>query len=478
MTEGTPKNIAWEINLNNPKTERPLRTGWIGTLKKDDALRIASSYLKNIQGTETTEKLRKKIRKLVKTNRELGVALQSIFEQPKDNNETNDNNELEENRSETDSEEDSDQEQKITMNSNEPTTGINLTLKPDNFNGRGSIDKFLQKYEYTSKINGWDDEKKKAYIPSFLNETAFDFFVAIDRSTNPNWKDLTKQLRERFGKQLNVAELELQNRKLEKTESMTEYFTSVITLCGEVDENMAEKRIINNIIKGLPENMVNMVVPMRSKTITELQANIGEAEYAIKLNENQRKNDLNKEIEEIKEKLDKLNVNSNKENTKTFIDELTEAVTEKMKIQQYERNKVNNTGDDRRRRGFDRSRGQPRRRDDREGWYKERKNDYQNNGRGYRGNRGFRNQRGFRNRGQGYRGRNQNYFRGQNSYRGNGYFPQYQQPFPQLAYYPPSAIMGPPQNTPQQQNNQTQITCFSCKQPGHMAKTCPNNQGN
>ena len=345
------------------------------------------------------------------------------------------------------------------------------------FRGADEIDTFFYQYECAAKVNGWDDEKKLDYLPSFLEGKPLRYFKTLDRTNSvPSWEIAKKLLSNRYRKTLNSSEIELEKRKLQANETVTDYLSDVLTLCGEVDKNMSEERMINIVIKGLPNELVNMIVPMEPKTLADLETKLGQAEYALQLNEENKKGDFMRQMEELRKEIQALSLGEKKSavtNEKTsLLDEWKKVITESLKVPKQAQtvNNVNPQGN-KKGRSFQNHRGS---------------RGFQNQ----RG-RGFQNQRGARGFYRGnYRGRN-NYYQGRGGYNQRGRFQRgyyqgnrgnrgyYAQNFGQYNYYPNQNLqpnfqqnLQPQITYPLTEQNQTQA-CYRCNQVGHFANTCP-----
>jgi len=456
------QNLSVNENTDTRVFGEP-ETVWLYSLTKEETFEIYHKYYTNIEHETDTNKARGKIRELILAQPDLGKILKrkytetgsdllSVCDKPSSSQIKNMNN-----------------------------YQGNLPSKPPKFDGRTNINKFFLQYEYSANSNGWDDQRKLLNLPTYLRDSAFEIFAGIEKTNKiESYENAKELLINRFKRALNIADLDLKDRKLKETETMTEYISSVLMLCEDVDPNMAEKMRIRHIVKGLPETLVNMVVSMKSKTIQELYENIGEAEYAVKLQEEARKNDIAKGMKELKEKLEKLEIGDKQEKEEQgLIDKIAKTVSEKLKIpikeNEEKKETVNTTTEETKQH----PRGRGRMNNVRGNW----------KGRGYQGyyngkSRGHpSNYRGFQ---RNFRGRT---FRGRN-FRGNfGYIPNYQnqwgQIHPQMANYGNFPIQQPYYMQPQYQGtmhpvitfpnttNKTNVTCYNCGQQGHTKNNCP-----
>lgn len=467
-------SLAAESDPQDSEDESQVKTSWIANLKKEEAVSICKRFYEQgfPEGLPIKE-LQKCIRKLIKEYPKIGQQLKSEYdpiEQEKSSKKPDEKpTETTANlKTQINPKNSNNKEMSITTNI------AKSMVRPDPFDGKSNVQTFLKKFEYAANVNGWDDDKKKEYLPSFLTATAFDFYAALDdKKLITTWDLLKKSFKERYGKLANIAELELQTRKLEPTESVTEYLTSVVSLCNEADDKMSNERIINYVLRGLSPELVSLVVPMKSQNLDELQRNLNTAEYALKINEQTKKANLALEIEKIKQQLSKLNLDEDKNNNESLIEKLTNTISEKLK--EKEKNKeiekketVNVTRDfhDNPGRGNKRGRGNYRN-----------NGQYNNNGYNNRYNNHYNNRRGRGNRRGGYRNNRGTYGYGyqqiqwapvQQQQQQYGYYQIPQQPAP--AVY--QAIEAPAQQP------RAAPSCYNCNQGGHIAKNCPNRPKN
>lgn len=203
---------------------------------------------------------------------------------------------------------------KIIINKNKLNIKSNMALKsmlhqPQPFSGSSheDVDNFFDNFDLAAIINEWGEYEKITLLPLYLKDTAGKFFKII-KTKNPNitWESVKTQLIEKFTVIGNkkLLKIQLDQRKLEKGETISEFLINIIELCNKIDLQMEETDICEKILAGLPDEIYDKIDILDNSTLNNLEKNLKHVESS-KLIRNKNINS-NREVEELRKEMDVL----------------------------------------------------------------------------------------------------------------------------------------------------------------------------
>ncbi|KAJ3661337.1 hypothetical protein Zmor_005736 [Zophobas morio] len=139
------------------------------------------------------------------------------------------------------------------------------------FDGKSSypVERWIQDFEETALLFGWDDLQKLIFAKKSLRGLAK---IYVQSETNiSTWGKLKKKLKSEFGKKINSAKLHqiLRERSLRKDEDVHEYFLSMRELASR--GNVEVEALIQYIIDGINDSLTNKVVLYGASTLHEFK---------------------------------------------------------------------------------------------------------------------------------------------------------------------------------------------------------------
>jgi hypothetical protein len=150
--------------------------------------------------------------------------------------------------------------------SSESTQLLGSKLKMPTFSGSESenINQWLKIFNKWCTLSNFKDNQKSSLLSFVFIGSAAKILAAWDSADAiPNdWAAATAKIKLQFSdsSRTKVHEATLLRRKLLPSESFDEYFADVINLCSLVKPDMPEVDKIQNILKGLPENIVQFLL--------------------------------------------------------------------------------------------------------------------------------------------------------------------------------------------------------------------------
>lgn len=157
---------------------------------------------------------------------------------------------------------------------------------PPFFSGESGedVDVFLRRFERAAKANQWDSESQLVHLPCYLKGRAATWF---DRAEDglPTLEDIKKALRAAFT-DTRRKERSLQlllGRQQGPGESSAVYIEAVAELCHQADPAMAEKDIIDFLLRGLRPEIRSRAILMANQTLDQTRENIDKAEESATL---------------------------------------------------------------------------------------------------------------------------------------------------------------------------------------------------
>jgi len=185
-----------------------------------------------------------------------------------------------------------------------------------------NVDTFLENFELEAIINDWDETQKIILLPLYLKETAGKFFKLMKiKNIDIKWEEAKLLIKNKFTVIGNnkLLRVQLNNRKLEKEESLNEFVINVTELCNKVDPDMKEEEICEKILNGIPNEIYEKIEILDNSNIEKLTDNLVRYELAKMLRSNEDKtntdvNKLNEEIKILKNHIKQLDINNMEQN--------------------------------------------------------------------------------------------------------------------------------------------------------------------
>src|SRR6266576_228975 len=360
------------------KEDDPL-VGWIYKQPKDELVELYKKYFKKPEDYKV-EELRKRLKTLIKENKELGHKLANDYkvkgkkskvktdptdaetqggstasggtepvpstsgqareQDPKPEERDTENPEEDELRgnSSSGSGDETDEEEQEEINKTHryliPNMEHEIKEKfacPEKFNGKGSIQNFFDRFEQCAESNGWQEVQKARNLPLYLTEAAQRFYKAIIKTKpNSSYEEQKQELFERYKRDESIAAMALQRRTLKKDENLLDYFAEMLELCDEVDPNMGEKFKALAIKNGLTEEVRCEVTPSNPTTIPELRKAMEAAIVNIAVKENIKKRREQEDLETLRKKLEDIKLGKKEEAESALFNEVEKAVMKKL----------------------------------------------------------------------------------------------------------------------------------------------------
>ena len=102
-------------------------------------------------------------------------------------------------------------------------------MKPDNFNGTGTVETFLAQFDICCSYNSWNDQDKAAHLKCCLTGVAGQLLWDTGRHDELTYCELREKLRRRFGSddQQVKFQAELRARRRRRGEKLAELYQDV-----------------------------------------------------------------------------------------------------------------------------------------------------------------------------------------------------------------------------------------------------------
>lgn len=156
------------------------------------------------------------------------------------------------------------------------TPFVQQTYSPGEFSGNENenVKEFIIRYERTADIYAWDEKDKIKHLPCYLNDTAIKFFNTYQKriTETTTWEQVKQALTKAFEglARSEMSIFNLSQRSQGTTESIEDYYFSILELCDIVDRNMTENVKTKHLLRGLRPNLLERVMPMDPKNPEEL----------------------------------------------------------------------------------------------------------------------------------------------------------------------------------------------------------------
>ena len=143
-------------------------------------------------------------------------------------------------------------------------------MKPDKFNGSGSVETFLAQFDICADYNGWTDKDKAAHLKCCLTGTAGQLIWDSGQPDAMSYSDLRQKLRRRFGSQdqQEKFQAELRARRRRRGETLAELYQDVRRLMtmaypGEGTSSLCEQIAKDYFIMALADRDLELKIRER-----------------------------------------------------------------------------------------------------------------------------------------------------------------------------------------------------------------------
>ncbi|XP_054167305.1 putative uncharacterized protein DDB_G0282499 [Oppia nitens] len=153
------------------------------------------------------------------------------------------------------------------------------SVTPQNFDGSGDIDDWIDHYTYIAKCNKWSNNMKKLRLPVHLKGMAemwYRNFVKLKTDATYENKlsldDIYEGLKSAFSPKnyRSFQQLKLITRYQQLNESVSNYYYDIIRLCEKLNPLMDEQEKLTHIMRGLRSGMLEKVVIFEPKDCIDL----------------------------------------------------------------------------------------------------------------------------------------------------------------------------------------------------------------
>src|SRR6266550_2851407 len=126
-------------------------------------------------------------------------------------------------------------------------------IQPDRYDGKGDIKDFFTRFEECAKNNKWNEDMKKEKFPLALGGLVHRYYKALtaDRRER-DYEALKAAFEKRYSKNKEKISNKIGSRLMGESEEIEDYYSKMVELCREADEDMSELQIVRNIINGVP----------------------------------------------------------------------------------------------------------------------------------------------------------------------------------------------------------------------------------
>lgn len=134
------------------------------------------------------------------------------------------------------------------------------------------VEDWLSSYEKVSGPNKWDDAAKLSTANFYLAGVA-KLWYTNHESEFENWSAFREAISAVFGRpavRKLRAEQRLRTRAQEPNETFTAYIEDIIDLCRRVDASMSESAKIQHIMKGVDDDVFQMLLAKSPGTVSEV----------------------------------------------------------------------------------------------------------------------------------------------------------------------------------------------------------------
>src|SRR6266550_8614335 len=228
------------------------------------------------------------------------------------------------------------EDQKFTFEMAEEKPMIKY-IEPDRYDGKGDIRDFFTRFEECAKNNRWTEDMKKLKFPLALSGLAHRYYKALvaDRKER-DYEQLKEAFEKRYLKNKEKIMNKINSRMMGENEEIEDYYSEMVELCYEADENMSEGQIVRNIVNGVPNEYKRYMHPGDIQTLEQLQEKIESATTSITLEKNTEHRARIRDMEKLTKKMENIKLGKKDEVKSELFNEL-----EKIILEKKEKGKVN-----------------------------------------------------------------------------------------------------------------------------------------
>ena len=153
------------------------------------------------------------------------------------------------------------------------------------FNGSPSeAVQWIEEFEYYAGANGWDDNKRRSKLGTYLTGPSREWFTLEVNNTNLNWDDVKTLFFTQF---LPVdyeqhMKRELRNRKQKLYEASANYICAMRAILKRSNQQMSEAEAVDHIIHGMLPQIAKKLIILNPKTYTDLRKQANLIEQSLK----------------------------------------------------------------------------------------------------------------------------------------------------------------------------------------------------
>ena len=149
-------------------------------------------------------------------------------------------------------------------------------VSPDSFSGLSSRSEWIEQFEAAALVNGWDDEKKRLWLPVRLTGKAQTAWKRLSAETKESYTAAKEALQKRFepDSKRKLYFVEFQARRRKRDESWSDFADELRVLAEkalpELDEKAKELLALERYLGELDNPQVAFAVRQREpKTVDE-----------------------------------------------------------------------------------------------------------------------------------------------------------------------------------------------------------------
>lgn len=145
------------------------------------------------------------------------------------------------------------------------------------YDGSTNIDRFFNKYEAYAGTFGWNDDMKLSQLQFHLEKAAYKCYENLKKTLTAKstftYDTVKAQMKKYFASKSSSQEYEklLRERKLMFNEPIEEYFWDVVELVYKIDKGAKFEKILENVLKGLPQEIAKDIWKAKPTDIDKLQ---------------------------------------------------------------------------------------------------------------------------------------------------------------------------------------------------------------
>jgi len=164
---------------------------------------------------------------------------------------------------------------------------ITSVAKPPTFSGKSfeNVIDWIESYTYSTTANLWDDARRAACLPAFLNGTARAFYSLEIAGQNLTWAEIKQKLLTQFLPTGYSSYLrnELRSKRQQPFQAVSSYICEIRALAKKYNNNMTEEEVIATILDGMLPPIAQQLIMLNPANLNDLQrkANLIEESYKL-----------------------------------------------------------------------------------------------------------------------------------------------------------------------------------------------------